>query len=469
MNKDGIPIRRDLKSYHKFMRNSSVFFVPVMLDMIDTVIHYLLQMNYAGIQILELQGTKPWENFHTKRTKLFFISNENEFKDFCAGKHENLWKIPDNWIDYPCAFLFVDSREVEEFWNRFLIHIYDLIGVDDVISEYVFLPKPGNRIRGSYYIYGPQKRNPESQSIAVVPGDAFGYGDAVMTLPVIQRFADQSEYNIDILYSSRKVYEIYRHFITGCNHVLLPAVNSLRKLFCDQFGKKGRYRQIYCFHEMHVKNQMAHIHEVDFWRKLLGIQESGEKLYTNYTVPLHDDGCFANSINDLRTKYKYVITAQFFTREKDQRNWKKDEVQKFIKYCHDANIGVINLGTNTDNIKYDADLGAFGISDLFGVVKAADLHVGIDSCFGHVAGVLKKNNLTIWCKCHPTAFEAYGRIYRVYCNNYSIFDQTDKVENITAEIVFSIAHMILREEIDPGGVLSLGDMQSNRKCCITGS
>ena len=159
-------------------------------------------------------------------------------------------------------------------------------------------------------------------------------------------------------------------------------------------------------------------------------------------------------IDDMREKYKYVISTQLVTQTdftelgqakiQMKKSWSKYNIQKFFDICAENNIGVLNLSSiSNTNFKNVIDLSNVDVCSLINVIRQMDMHVGIDSVFGHIAGVFYVPNLILFGRntahwtISPDEKIKMHVSYVPFTRNLSLSNEKGDINAITPEIVWN--------------------------------
>ena len=296
-------------------------------------------------------------------------------------------------------------------------------------------------------VYGSPPTDPQSKSILIVEKSC-GYGDALTTLPLLQKFTDiyiQRGMRVEILHYYRQSYELSSVFLGRCQNQMCDYIDnrkSLMQLYVEEKQHPFVYNQIYNFDGYVVKSAATKLYEI---AKLLNYPNPENVLEDVYVEQASPNEALSKLIA-FSKKFRYVIGVQFQTAHDEicfcKRSWSSHRIAEFLSLCRENGIGVVNLapcqGVNWNN---ELDFSTLPIPQLFGIVQKLDLMVGIDSCFEHIAAVLHIPSLTIWGK------PLKDKSQRPLCGNYSLVSKRGDIDSIKASDVIQRSIKILTGEL----------------------
>lgn len=450
----------EIQAYHQYIRNRNLHLILTTQSCIQAVWNYICTKHYVGIRLLEVYNIKDFANKCEEMSVLFWDSNGSTcvptpqaFEEYAQAAERN--------EPFCAAVLYTDYTDRRLFWKSFLLDLDKHIPAGYEVSENIVVN--GDKDLYPYYIYGKNKRG-NNRRMALIPDELFGLGDAMILVPLIQYIVDQAgPGNVDILYSSNKVYQIFSNAVKECSHLRIAPCRDISRIFSRTYGQTGEYEKIIHFLELHIRNRARNMHEFDYWKQALQIELPSEELIERYHYSFGlDETAICRQIYSLRQSFQWIITTQFFTKQRDSRNWTYEQAEKFIALCNRYDIAVINVAPCPWELSYQLDASETPIAQMFSVLNLVDLHVGIDSCFGHMAGLLQKNSLTLWND-DPVDNSIYHRSYRVMRNNYSLVSVNNP---LTAEIVLNYTLRILHRQLIPQTQYSWKSMQERMDSTI---
>ena len=292
-------------------------------------------------------------------------------------------------------------------------------------------------------IYGRSVLSTNSRKILVME-KANGYGDSIVTMPLLRQFAKQKQsegYDVAFWHYYEKSYQLSDVFLHEFENALCPFYDGRKLLSQCQFNI-GPYHDVYNMDSFVVSSADAKLTETAAYLKVVfPIRLNTSEL--NYTL-LPD--YVTNGLRNLQAKYKFIIGVQFDTSNNSvctySRFWNRGNAAAFYSLCHAQEIGVVNLAPYSGGtIACDLDVCQITVPQLFSVIRQLDMTVGIDSCCGHIAGALGVPNLTLWGKV------LVGKSQRTLRMNYSLIHEKGDANLIQPDTVFQTVRQILNREI----------------------
>lgn len=284
-------------------------------------------------------------------------------------------------------------------------------------------------------VYSSPFINPKGNTILIIE-NASGYGDALITMPLLQKVANnfiKLGLHVEIMHYYPRSYELSNVFLNRCKNKMCDYIDnrkSLSQLYNDEIQQQ--YRQIYNFDNYIVKSAATKLSEISNLLDYTEYDKVLDDLYINIkATPIES----MSLIETYKKKYRYLIGVQFKTEHDDvcfcTRSWSNKHINKFLLLCNKNDIGVINLAPCKDiDWQNNLDFSYLSIPQLFGIMLNLSLFVGIDSCCGHIASTLKIPNITIWGK------PLKDKSQRPLCMNYSIVSNDGNIDSLSAESVF---------------------------------
>ncbi|MBU8772089.1 glycosyltransferase family 9 protein [Cytobacillus oceanisediminis] len=298
-------------------------------------------------------------------------------------------------------------------------------------------------------------KNESKPNALIVSG---GYGDGIMVFRIIQKFIDDLQYkgeSVDIFTWDYNLYMILKSFLKRTNvywHQIQERMSENR--YIESIFLSPQYKHCYQVVGANYSNKNNNdqaYHYIDLYGHALGM---GVTTSTLNGIP-EDLPSITQDIKDwLEDKRKEnikLIGIQFQTQNK-KRSWNMDYIEEFISLCKENNYQLINLAPLQGSLPKEVlDVSNLEVSQLFSVIGKLSVFVGIDSCCGHIAGVMKIPNLTIWGENSPGSVyinDIPRRIsFRTLSMNYSLESTTRDINRITPEIVFKRMEDIIYNRI----------------------
>lgn len=266
-----------------------------------------------------------------------------------------------------------------------------------------------------------------------------GYGDMVLFLPILQSFIYKNKIKVDIITSIDRVYKFLTFFMRDCNIIYLdlPGEDTFYMFLSSSFFGVGYYHDIYSITPNVIPNIKVSLHIADIWKTVLNVSDEGFIAENSLDVSI-----IPNSVMKIiRQKQKdgfVCVGIQLYDENKKYKSWSKTHILKFIDLCKNEKIFLINLVPNTLGIPLNIyDVSFLDFIELFNLIKYMDIIIGIDGCCGHIAGVLKVPNITIWGYDLPHCVKTRPISFRTISMNYSIVSKDELASSITPELVFS--------------------------------
>ena len=470
-----------LKNYYKYLKNRKSVLLFTELSLCDIVFEKISPVYIRGIRIFKVYDFSELYNYYEDRVQIIYFNDANEidlvFEYINSKNTEN--NLPDNEKHYEVAFLidvFYNNNGVN---NNISFEFEKQIPGDYSISEHYYEYIVNCTTSVEYFIYAKNQKNLYSDETILFPG-TFGYGDAICSLPVIQYFIDNNEGKIIFKNRRKNTHKIYETFLSNCKCYYIECPKKLMDVIANIEDKiinnKNCYKKIISVTQKFATYFPSGQHILQHWNRALNgddnfeiVEEVLDNYELNKSLSMNDN--ILELLKNLKNKYDYIIACQFYTDTHILRCWDEKSIISFVNMCNENNIAVISLSKCPFEINDIFDLSDYLIPELFYVINNCDLHVGIDSCFGHIAGVLNKKNLTIWCQHNPMTLYS-GELavsYRPIRNNFSIYDKNDDAKNLTPEIVFKIAKDILDNKIIlKNKFITYKDSENNLNCYFTG-
>ncbi|NOU63238.1 hypothetical protein GC096_04150 [Paenibacillus sp. LMG 31461] len=463
----------NLKMYRNYLKNRKTLLIVVHDKYIEITFQILTNLCKGRILILEVYNCKEVYEYYKRSTTIHFVNSSSSVSKLSeliiTKKYENSDMIDDNY-NYRFAFL-VDASEG---YQRFSYLIGQELPKDYECSDYAYI---GNS-KKEYLIFGKNKRNIHSKKVAILTGMIGGYGDIICSLPILQYFIDSIEYPVDVLCSTQSVYDIYSNFIHRAECKLIEINDSIFDFLDLRYNKQGQYIYYYSYYYLFSINNsftQNNIHFAELIHYTYNLDKSINDILSSYKLaPNHntDKKYLTNLVDSLKKEYRYVISIQFFTSTEIFKNWPEAYALRFIELCKANGIAIINVAPCMYKYENIIDISLNTFYDIYHVISKVDLHVGIDSSFGHMAAMSMTKSLTIWCGHGPLWYPVNDGVfqlsYRALRLNYSVYDEGENKEKITPEIIYSIMCNILDEKIElKNDFISYDDSVNGVNCYIT--
>lgn len=430
-------------NYKRFLKQIKVRLILCSYKDTETLIHrHYKQYPY---QVL-LQDARDIETltFFNKRNIPVFCYEEELLKPvesnlFCEWKRGNY-----------CALLL---EEIDVCVNNNLDTLNRLSG---------FIP-PGYFFRNLYYIchrfaipiYGGLKKYVNNKKLCIILPDE-GYGDYISVLPFWKYYLlkmKEMEWEVTLHHTSRKSLEVYQVCLQSmCIHKMEDFVVGYTNL--EQILKTNhctQYEKIMdlTYNSMTKASSQEGTDKIKLLCKLLSMpyEPAKYKFIKNYAELLPEIDLM---LQTYRSHYKHIIGLQTYTNMENgtTRSWPWDYSRVFIELCKALGIGVVNLGLNEGVFSDVCDMSDYTLTQLFPVVAEMDAIVSIDSCFGHIAGVLGVDNITIWGGGTPD-YSYVNNIAvstRPFSSNISLVSQEGNIKLIKPHIVIKYLLKLLNKE-----------------------
>ena len=455
-----------LKQYRKYVRSLKIVLLLIKDEYLNIILkeidnNYFMGNNY----FLEVNDVAEIYAYYKDDYPIIFVENEKILYNINEHIEKNTIidnNLPNNVLNYHIALL-IDANKFEYRFNetdKYIPNIYEL-------GENVYFDDDYN-----FFFYGKNKKNVLSNKITLFPGGC-GYGDIIMALPIVQYFINNSIYFVEILHTSKKTYEICSMYLKNCKNVLLSS-NILYDMYKNSYRVQSEYKELYVLftYDNSIKTQC---HYIEYICSKLHINPNINDVLKDFVIddlPASDE--YKQFFNKIKNSGKYIITTQFYTsNDSNRRSLTKEFAREFVRLCQMNRICVIQLEPNPYNINYDIDLSDHSITDIIKLMKNVDIHVGIDSCFGHTSALLGIPSLTIWSGGENPLSSDNGLLcsYRPLRRNYSIFTEKDSdVVKISPQVVFNKLLDILYGKITlQNRFLNYEDSLLNVDCYNVGS
>jgi hypothetical protein len=327
------------------------------------------------------------------------------------------------------------------------------------VVPFCFFPKAGRLYEFNIYL---QNKSTEQHgdtgdlhknNIVLYAGSG-GYGDAVYALPVALEFVakQRDEKDVIIVHSNQTFFQIFSLFFKNATHILLPPYTSLTP-YLQNCIENEYLTSTFEFKKFIRKSESTHV--INNFRSRYGIDtlvdELLQKYDTLYTSKIFIKPELRQELDKIKAMgYQHIISTQFFTANSIERSWTKDHAKTFCMLCSEYNIAILNLAKGDDDLKTIDnvyDFSNYTVPELFPLIREVDLHVGIDSCFGHIAGLQNCPSVTIWGQNTPTrVLWDVGMdlaSLRALRNNLSIYGTTGYSSHITPSMVIEATMQIL--------------------------
>lgn len=431
-----------LKKYHNFIKNSKVYMCFVSNNFLDVVFDLLSYTFGNCFYILEIKNVRDVYMRYQEEIPIFFIDNHiNETifmnKTIYSAIENN--ELSNDFQYFHYAFLFKCLVYTEKSESAIDADFSDLLYL---LNPYIFgkfgiynAPYVRNR-KGyvkwlqDYYIL-KEIKSFKNNRIAFMPG-YMGNGEALIGLPIINEFVNRNKETDIYIYSwSRNIYDILKKCFPECQHKH-AIKNEKLSTYLENIFDKYEYQTIYSqFAKTREFNRNKH--RIDVFAGICDIHENIALIINRFDMkkimsPIYNMD-MVNLFNSMRErKYRYIIATQFFTNTSKERCLDIHLIHKLAKLCIELNIGIANLSVPNENLNELSsvslldnfnDFSKFSLLDLSYVIEQSDIYLGIDSSFGHLAGLLNKPSITLWLNDSPSIFQSFPISYRVIRNNYS--------------------------------------------------
>lgn len=301
--------------------------------------------------------------------------------------------------------------------------------------------------------YKPKNTNMKSLLIRLVIAQG-GYGDTIKALPVIKEFIEKKSkegFEVVIEYINEKPAKILKCFFPSIRIIRYPFAAGPKE-FADllrrQFDMVLPYREEYNINYLAAFRTFKLNDPVQQMQDLLHV-ELKEDFHIMPAI-VHEPELFNDikTLMDNRIHYRAIVGCQFFTSGSNKdpndlienRSWSEDYVKQFVRLCRAQDILVVNLApTGNYNFTEMIDFSKYSISSLFHLVQKLDCLVGIDSCFSHIAGVLKIPHIILY----PNNKDVLHSL----CMDYNMISPHESILDIYPDEVFLRLKQILNKEI----------------------
>jgi hypothetical protein len=409
---------------------------------------------------MEIKDSEYVYKLFQNRLPILFISCDIDkfvFKQIINTHTMDENNVDENIKEYHFAFLFkclsfdIGDAFVEETDFSDLVYMlnpYIKKNFNIYNAPYVRNRRGHKKWIQEFYVV-KQARNFTNNKIAFIPGYV-GNGEILIGMPIISKFI-QNNINSDlyIFNSSISVNNILKQIFPECHHKILTNNEKLSQYLEKIYGDY-EYQTIYS-QFMKPRSVCRNKHSINLFVSICEINESIESLVNRFNVKHFLESSYNSYVDEFfntiaKKDFEYIIATQFFTDSSTSRCWSIRKVEEFCKLCKDMNIGIANLSVPNENtvdmsnvftMDNVFDLSHFTILDLSQVIYQCNAFVGIDSSFGHLAGLLNKPSITLWEDNSPILFQTYPVGYRVIRNNFSFSKKEKNQDNIDPSIVIS--------------------------------
>lgn len=265
-----------------------------------------------------------------------------------------------------------------------------------------------------------------------------GYGDYFIYLPILVYLAKHTEKLICVSDDNSKT-EILRK--------LLPDIKILQ-IGCD-ITTSPVYYEVYktLVRTNHIKPEYpftALDSNLDYYEQLtyhllervepLSVYSAFVKLYETFPATI------TSEIHKLKSKYKYVIGLQrlsssILVHNKPAKEWSIKRAKALIKKCNAYNIAVVNFEkSDYGKLPVNADYGYLDLQTCFDNFRAIDAFIGIDSCFGHIAGICAIPNIILFGS-RAEVFEVKSKYFMPVYKNFSFLSLENQCADLSEKIV----------------------------------
>ncbi|MNW37823.1 hypothetical protein D3C74_148760 [compost metagenome] len=369
-------------------------------------------------------------------------------------------------IDYAVLYEMVELEEKRRITRpgyvpRFVTDCYEDVAIGLMLSRFsdFFVSgfHPGNG-KKSYYVMSNKpyaaERDNCTNNVAVTMM-CCGYGDLALILNQLQLFIDdrsQLGKTIHIIAPTSNVHLFLHRCLTKCEVILRDFSHNIRSH--EAILNSGLYEEVYHLPAPLI-NDGSSRHMLDIWSISLGYSMPSESRMNNRLLDLKLSYDIDTKLQRLKQEIepKPIIGFQFYTSSDEMRSWQYGRVQEFVSLCKDRYNLICLTPHPYGEIDGLEDFSDVGIVELFPLIRQLDAFVGIDSCSGHIAGILGIPNLTLWGLIDPYRFfataysENYPISFRTFSMNYSLVPRDGVLENISGDLVFQRLQQIMNHEI----------------------
>lgn len=310
-----------------------------------------------------------------------------------------------------------------------------------------------------YLIYTDQREKvtiqKNSKPIALIA--AGGYGDAIMSFRLIQAFInehqEQGEQTV-VLTWDLKMYKVLQFFLKDCTVIYFDITNRMaEKRFIECIFFSTRYKKCYQLADANF-SYMTQVdeafHFTDLIQKALNLQSTDQNMLLDSSILPTLPSDIISWLKERKQANKLLIGVQFKT-DSIERSWPLHYAEEFIMLCQHQGYEVINLAPLDLKQQGYYDVSHLEVVELFSVINELDAVVGIDSCCGHIAGVLGKPNLTLWGNQKPDqvtlGHQSRKVSFRTLSMNYSLVPQDRNIATIKPSLVVECLQDILNQRI----------------------
>ncbi|MGN7401979.1 hypothetical protein ACTHO0_19180 [Cytobacillus praedii] len=303
----------------------------------------------------------------------------------------------------------------------------------------IYYPQYSSQIKPTFF-------TSEKKPIAII-ADWFANGDSTMMFRQLQAFIDnESKKGNEVHIITKPNYgKILEFFLKNCK--IISSLENLKAI--ESLLRSKYYSKVYRLPILNTEPPLMHIYEL--CSKALGFEEIFEFVPLKTEILPELPQKTIQTIEKERTKGNKIVGLQFNT-SSEERSWTLDQAEKFVSYCNENNISVMNLTPHNFIIKDLIDVSYLQGPQLFTFISHMDAVVGIDSFCGQIAGVLGVPNITVWGKNFPDLQDnlkggKFFTSFRSISNNYSLVSRDTKAGSIPAEIVFKRLKQIFNSEL----------------------
>lgn len=416
-------------------------------ETVDLFYQYL-KTKPVHFAILKLRENAPLSSL-CNRVPPIYIDDvhrlETLLKDPVADDNNEHLRFGQN-REYTYAFLvrnvqFLTQKVViasELYLNQLIPHDY----------QYRYSYHTADNEFRKFPIYETASSNRAKKEILVIE-NSNGYGDSIITMPLLKMFADHKKREgcqVVFEHYYKQSYELSQVFLKAYPNRLCKYKDDRTKLsalFYDTYN----YDEVYNFDNTITHSAFTKLQEA---AQFLGI-DSYASMLTDLTIDyLNIPSKQSKLLLSAKRKHRYMIGIQFYT-EHDKtcsykRSWSNDHIHEFVELCNLHDVFVANLVPENDiKAKNVINVGAVSVPQLFTVVSQLDAVVGIDSCCGHIAGVLRKPNITLWGKV------LQDKSQETLSMNYSLTNTRYDVNAFDPQLVFKRLLDILEGKLQLNG------------------
>ncbi|MCL2406392.1 MAG: hypothetical protein FWC95_00540 [Defluviitaleaceae bacterium] len=286
------------------------------------------------------------------------------------------------------------------------------------------------------------------------------YGDSIMLYPVLKQFRAKKPYQkYNIIHLRNISYDVLTELLPEFNHLSQQMIDSFGSLL-DILESDNDIYSLCDFLSFDILKKETKLHISRLISKQLmvdGMEEAIDKINNEY--PTDEKSKFF--VDMLRTRYKHIITVQFATDtdETELRNaripykksWNYEFAQSFIDLCERNGIGVINLCNFPDkNFNNVIDMSGEPLLSLINIIKNMDMHVGVDSVFGHISGLFRIPNIIVFSRNTPHWIVTPDEKLRIFLSyvpftsSFCLANEDGNGGRINPEVLFDRMRYLLR-------------------------